>query len=279
MYIWRRNIKVQYSKTIVTFLPPLPPAGHISCFIFQAVLAQFFRLPFLPIRPNLLSSSLSFRLYLHTVEAPFRTTEFPTPRHLSIFALANWNNHYSNGGSRKADDRVGKTNNYLTMFNFNHDQGAGNNRCGGYSIAAIATMLQPNGNHDPQPVYNILRGRQVGLGPNSQNLVADTQHGGTDILLLSTFLTANYAQLNYELYLNRTTFVREAAPELPLYVDANIIVDEEIAKISPLQGAHLHLLTVQPDEIGPSLEEFLLDDYVNNQHRYSRTAWYAGCRH
>lgn len=153
------------------------------------------------------------------------------------------------------------------MFNFNYDQGAGNNRCGGYSLAAIATRLKPNENHDPQTVYNNLRDSQVGLGPNSQNLVAGTQQGGTDILLPSTFLAAQYAQLNYELYLNRTTFVREAAPELPNNIDADDIVNEEIATINA-QGGHLNLLTVQPDEIGPSLEKFLLDDYVNNQHRY-----------
>ncbi len=154
------------------------------------------------------------------------------------------------------------------MFNFNHNQGAGNNRCGGYSLAAIATMLQPNGNHDPQTVYNILRGRQVGLGPNSQNLVAGTQQGGTDILLPSTFLAANYAQLNYEAYLNRTTYVREATPDLPGNINADDIVDEEIAKINTLQGAHLHLLMMGPDGISPSLEDFLEEDFNNNQHRY-----------
>lgn len=156
------------------------------------------------------------------------------------------------------------------MFNFNHDQNAANpnpnNYCGGYSLAAIATRLQPMGNHNPQTVYNILRGSQVGLGQNSRDLVAGTQRGGTDMLLPSTFLAAQYAHLNYELYLNSDVFLQEL--EVPEGISANNVLDEEIATINTLPGAHLHLLSNQMDNIDPSLEDVLRDDFDNNQHRY-----------
>lgn len=122
------------------------------------------------------------------------------------------------------------------------------------------------GNHNPQTVYNILRGSQVGLGANSQNLVARTQRGGTDMLLPSTFLAAQYAHLNYELYLNSDVFLQEL--EVPEGISANNVLDEEIATINTLPGAHLHLLSNQMDNIDPSLEDVLRDDFDNNQHRY-----------
>ena len=146
------------------------------------------------------------------------------------------------------------------MFNFNHNQGAGNNRCGGYSLAAIATMLQPNVNHDPQTVYNILRGRQVGLGQNSRNLVAGTQQGGTDMLLPSTFLAAQYAQLNYELNMNQGTFVQQAL--FPNNIIVNDIITEKRTKINNL-GANLNQLIA-----GINLQIFLNNDAVANNHQY-----------
>ena len=139
------------------------------------------------------------------------------------------------------------------MFNFNHDQGAGNNRCGGYSLAAIATMLQPNGNHDPQTVYNILRGRQVGLGQNSRNLVAGTQQGGTDMLLPSTFLAAQYAQLNYELNMNQGILTQHLAVIGQIFqinINANNVINEESATIGQNNIHH-----VQGD-----LQQFLQND-------------------
>lgn len=143
------------------------------------------------------------------------------------------------------------------MFNFNHDQNAANpnpnNYCGGYSLAAIATMLQPNGNHDPQTVYNILRGRQVGLGQNSRNLVAGTQQGGTDMLLPSTFLAAQYAQLNYELNMNQGILTQHLAVIGQIFhinINANNVIDEESATIGQNNIHH-----VQGD-----LQQFLQND-------------------
>ena len=171
------------------------------------------------------------------------------------------------------------------MFNFNHDQDDANphpnNFCGGYSLAAIVSKLQPFEDNDPIHVYTALlpfqnlnlnrlfRNTPNDPSPNAQTLIngAQLQGSGTNILLPSTFLAAQYAQLNYEAYLNRTTYVREATPDLPGNINADDIVDEEIATINA-QGGHLNLLTVQPDEIGPSLEEFLQEDFNNNQHRY-----------
>lgn len=139
------------------------------------------------------------------------------------------------------------------MFNFNHDQGAGNNRCGGYSLAAIATMLQPNVNHDPQTVYNILRGRQVGLGQDSRNLVAGTQQGGTDMLLPSTFLAVQYAQLNYELNMNQGILTQHLAVIGQIFhinINANNVINEESVTIGQNNIHH-----VQGD-----LQQFLRND-------------------
>ena len=150
------------------------------------------------------------------------------------------------------------------MFNFNHDQNAANpnpnNYCGGYSLAAIATRLQPMVNHNPQIVYNILRGSQVGLGQNSQILVNATNLGGTDILLPSTFLAAQYAQLNYELNMNQLTFVQQAL--FPNNINVNNIIAEEIARINAL-GANLNQLNANIN-----LQIFLNNDAVANNHQY-----------
>ena len=150
------------------------------------------------------------------------------------------------------------------MFNFNHDQNAANpnpnNYCGGYSLAAIATRLQPMGNHNPQTVYNILRGSQVGLGPNSQNLVARTQQGGTDMLLPSTFLAAQYAHLNYELNMNQGTFVQQAL--FPNNINVNDIITDESTTINNL-GANINQLNA-----GINLQIFLNNDAVANNHQY-----------
>ena len=145
------------------------------------------------------------------------------------------------------------------MFNFNYDQGAGNNRCGGYSLAAIATNLRPMVNHNPQIVYNFLRGWQRNLGPNSQILVNATNLGGTDILLPSTFLVAHYAQLNYALYLNRQTYLNAAQLLLlQLGIVADNIITEETQAIG---GQH----NVQ--QIPDNLQQFLNAVAANN-HQY-----------
>ena len=150
------------------------------------------------------------------------------------------------------------------MFNFNHDQNAANpnpnNYCGGYSLAAIATRLQPMGNHNPQIVYNFLSGWQMNLGPNSRNLVNATNLGGTDMLLPSTFLAAQYAQLNYELNINQGTFVQQAL--FPNNINVNNIIAEEIATINAL-GANLNQLNA-----GINLQIFLNNDAVANNHQY-----------
>ena len=170
------------------------------------------------------------------------------------------------------------------MFNFNHDQNAANpnpnNYCGGYSLAAIVSKLQPLEDNDPIHVYTALlpfqnlnlnrlfRNTPNDPSPNAQTLIngAQLQGSGTNILLPSTFLAAQYAHLNYELYLNSDVFFQEL--EVPEGISANNVLDEEIATINTLPGAHLHLLSNHMDNIDPSLEDVLRDGFDNNQHRY-----------
>lgn len=152
------------------------------------------------------------------------------------------------------------------MFNFIYNQGAGNNRCGGYSLAAIATKLQPMGNHNPQIVYNFLRGRQMNLGPNSQILVNATNLGRTDILLPSTFRAAHYAQLNYRFYMNHVTISHHLSAlgqtlrnrNRHINIDVYGIINEEIAAI----GGNMNLHQIHGD-----LRQFLDNNAVNN-HQY-----------
>lgn len=133
------------------------------------------------------------------------------------------------------------------MFDFHYSQDAGDNRCGGYSLAAIATNLRPNAFHDPINVYSDLRDTQVNnfqnnilnAGRDSRDLVAYTHQGGTDMLLPSTFLAAHYAQLNYELNMNQLTFVQQAL--FPNNINVINIIAEESATIGqnnihPVQG-------------------------------------------
>ena len=141
------------------------------------------------------------------------------------------------------------------MFNFNHDQNAANpnpnNYCGGYSLAAIATNLRPMVNHNPQIVYNFLRGWQRNLGPNSQILVNATNLGGTDILLPSTFLVAHYAQLNYELNMNQGILTQHLAVIGQIFhINAINVINEESATIGQNNIHH-----VQGD-----LQQFLQND-------------------
>lgn len=147
------------------------------------------------------------------------------------------------------------------MFNFNYDQGAGNNRCGGYSLAAIATNLRPNAFHDPINVYSDLRDTQVNnfqnnilnAGRDSRDLVAYTHQGGTDMLLPSTFFAAQYAQLNYELNMNQGILTQHLVGIGQIFhinINANNVINEESATIGQNNIQH-----VQGD-----LQQFLQND-------------------
>lgn len=140
------------------------------------------------------------------------------------------------------------------MFTFNQNQNVAilnpNNYCGGYSLAAIALELNIFGNQDdPLNIYNPLvrvqneiQSHLPRLSANTQNLIItmSLQGNGTSPLLPSTFLVSKFADRNYELYLNRPTFVQAA--QLPAGIAADDIVDDEIAKINFLRlGNHLHL--------------------------------------
>ena len=150
------------------------------------------------------------------------------------------------------------------MFDFHYSQDARDNRCGGYSLAAIATNLRPNAFHDPINVYSDLRDTQVNYfqnnilnaGRDSRDLVAYTHQGGTDMLLPSTFLAAQYAQLNYKVNMNQGTFVQQAL--FPNNINVNDIITEEITTINAL-GANLNQLNANNN-----LQIFL----NNDNHQY-----------
>ena len=164
------------------------------------------------------------------------------------------------------------------MFNFNHDQNAANpnpnNYCGGYSLAAIVSKLQPHEDNDPIHVYTALlsfqnrnlnrlfRNTPNDPSPNAQTLIngAQLQGSGTNMLLPSTFLAAQYAQLNYELNMNQGTFVQQAL--FPNNINLNNIIAEERTTINNL-GANLNQLIA-----GINLQIFLNNDAVANNHQY-----------
>ena len=155
------------------------------------------------------------------------------------------------------------------MFNFNHDQNAANpnpnNYCGGYSLAAIVSKLRPLEDNDPIHVYTALlpfqnlnlnrlfRNTPNDPSPNAQTLIngAQLQGSGTNILLPSTFLAAQYAQLNYEMNMNQGILTQHLAVIGQIFhINAINVINEESATIGQNNIHH-----VQGD-----LQQFLQND-------------------
>lgn len=118
------------------------------------------------------------------------------------------------------------------MFNylFNQNVVVPNNFCGGYSLAAIATVLTGN-MHFPMNVYSeLLHVQNANNNPiNEASRLINMMRplgNGTDPLLPSTFVRANYNNFNYDIFIAQAN---AALNGIRNTIDMNqVVIDESV---------------------------------------------------